>query len=69
MKNKILTIGTLASSVVATLFLALGLNHAAQKFDPIVQKTVSVTTLEIGEVSANPCIDGVPEGSGSPETV
>ena len=44
-----------ASSVVATLLLAVGLSNAAQKIDPVAQKSIPISTMQTGDIAALPC--------------
>jgi hypothetical protein len=60
----------LASGVVATLLLAVGLNQAAQKMDPVAQKSSPISTMQTGEIASlpcAPCTNGEPPGGGNGE--
>jgi len=42
-------------SAVATLLLAVGFAEAAQKMDPVSQKSIPISTMQTGDIAAMPC--------------
>ncbi|HRI82735.1 MAG TPA: hypothetical protein PLF88_09885 [Opitutaceae bacterium] len=65
--KKLSSLFLLASGVVATLLLAVGLNQAAQKMDPVAQKSSPISTMQTGEIASlpcAPCTTGEPGGGG-----
>ncbi|MCW5550437.1 MAG: hypothetical protein KIT44_15850, partial [Opitutaceae bacterium] len=67
--KKLTSLFLLASGVVATLLLAVGLNQAAQKMDPVAQKSSPISTMQTGEIASMPCMScttGEPPPGGEP---
>lgn len=54
--KKLTSLVLLGSSVLATVLMAFGMSHAAQKLDPVAQKSLTISTMETGEIAAVPCI-------------
>lgn len=69
--KKLSSLFLLASGVVATLLLAVGLNQAAQKLDPVAQKSSPISTMQTGEIASLPCMPCTtgepPSGGGNGE--
>jgi len=53
--KKLSSLAVLLGSSVATLLLAVGLSEAAQKLDPVSQKSVPISTMQTGDIAALPC--------------
>ncbi len=53
--KKLTSLAVLCGSAVATLLLAVGFTNAAQKMDPVSQKSVPITTMQTGDIAALPC--------------
>ena len=53
--KKLTSLTVLFGGAVATLLLAVGLNNAAQKMDPVAQKSIPISTMQTGEIAALPC--------------
>jgi hypothetical protein len=53
--KKLTSLAVLLGSAVATLLLAVGLSEAAQKLDPVTQKSVPISTMQTGDIAALPC--------------
>jgi hypothetical protein len=53
--NKLKTLTLLVSGSVATILMAVGLNEAAQKVDPVSQKSLPISTMETGDIASMPC--------------
>jgi hypothetical protein len=67
--KKLTSLLVLCSGAVATLFLAVGLNQAAQKMDPVAQKSLSISTMQTGDLASMPCVScttGGGSGNGEP---
>jgi hypothetical protein len=54
--KKLTSFLVLLSGAVATLLLAVGLNQAAQKMDPVAQKSLTISTMQTGDVASLPCM-------------
>jgi hypothetical protein len=54
--KKLTSLAILLSSSVATLLLAVGLNEAAQKMDPVAQKSTTISTMQTGDIASMPCM-------------
>lgn len=53
--KKLTSLAILLSSTAATLLLAVGFTQAAQKLDPVAQKSLTISTMETGEIASLPC--------------
>lgn len=53
--KKLTSLAALLGSAVATLLLAFGFTNAAQKMDPVSQKSVTISTMQTGDIAALPC--------------
>ncbi|MBX3751788.1 MAG: hypothetical protein KF897_17050 [Opitutaceae bacterium] len=53
--KKLTSLAALLGSAVATLLLAVGFNNAAQKMDPVSQKSIPISTMQTGDIAAMPC--------------
>ncbi len=54
--KKLTSLAALLGSAVATLLLAVGFTNAAQKMDPVAQKSLPISTMQTGDVAAMPCM-------------
>jgi len=54
--KKLTSLAILLSSSVATLLLAVGLNEAAQKIDPVAHKSTTISTMQTGDIASMPCM-------------
>ncbi len=65
--KKLTSLLILCSGAAATLLLAVGLNEAAQKMDPVAQKSLPISTMQTGDIASMPCLSctaGEPGGGG-----
>lgn len=53
--KKLISLAALIGSAVATLLLAVGFTNAAQKMDPVSQKSIPISTMQTGDIAALPC--------------
>ncbi|MBX3751906.1 MAG: hypothetical protein KF897_17645 [Opitutaceae bacterium] len=53
--KKLTSLAALLGSAVATLLLAVGFTQAAQKMDPVSQKSIPISTMQTGDIAALPC--------------
>lgn len=53
--KKLTSLAVLLGSAVATLLLAVGFTNAAQKVDPVSQKSIPISTMQTGDIAAFPC--------------
>lgn len=53
--KKLTSLAVLLGSAVATLLLAVGFTNAAQKVDPVSQKSIPISTMQTGEIATLPC--------------
>ncbi len=68
MKQLTSSLLALLSGVAATVLLAIGFNQAAQKLDPVAQKSLPISTMQTGEIASMPCMpctNGSGGGGGS----
>ncbi len=40
---------------MATVLMAVGMVQAAQKLDPVAQKSLTISTMETGDIASLPC--------------
>jgi len=62
--KKLTSLTLLLSSTVATVLMAVGMNQTAQKLDPVAQKSLTISTMETGDVAAMPCAPCTGGGDG-----
>lgn len=53
--KKLTSLFVLFSGVTATLLMAFGFDQAAQKMDPVAQKSLPISSMQTGEIAALPC--------------
>jgi hypothetical protein len=54
--KKLTSLLVLLSGAAASLLLAVGLNQAAQKMDPVAQKSLTISTMQTGDIASMPCM-------------
>lgn len=53
--KKLTSLSLFLTSALATVFMAVGMIQTAQKLDPVAQKSLTISTMETGDVAALPC--------------
>ncbi len=54
--KKLTSLTILFSSALATVLMAVGMTEMAQKLDPVAQKSLTISTMQTGDVAALPCV-------------